>query len=49
MGASVPSATCLVIGGPNLASIVMLTQELLIIPMIGVGIAWASILTMPSK
>jgi maltose/moltooligosaccharide transporter len=40
--------TCLVIGGLSLASIFMITQkELLIIPMIGVGIAWASILTMP--
>ena len=39
---------CLVIGGLSLASIFMITQkELLIIPMIGVGIAWASILTMP--
>jgi maltose/moltooligosaccharide transporter len=40
--------TCLFIGGASLASIFMITQkELLIIPMIGVGIAWASILTMP--
>jgi maltose/moltooligosaccharide transporter len=40
--------TCLIIGGMSLASIFMITQkELLIIPMIGVGIAWASILTMP--
>jgi maltose/moltooligosaccharide transporter len=40
--------TCLVIGGASLASIFMIHQkELLIIPMIGVGIAWASILTMP--
>ncbi len=40
--------TCLVIGGVSLASIFMITQkEMLIIPMIGVGIAWASILTMP--
>jgi maltose/moltooligosaccharide transporter len=39
---------CLVIGGVSLASIFMITQkELLIIPMAGVGIAWASILTMP--
>jgi maltose/moltooligosaccharide transporter len=39
---------CLIIGGVSLASIFMITQkELLIIPMIGVGIAWASILTMP--
>ena len=40
--------TCLIIGGVSLASIFMIHQrELLIIPMIGVGIAWASILTMP--
>lgn len=39
---------CLIIGGVSLASIFMITQkEMLIIPMIGVGIAWASILTMP--
>jgi maltose/moltooligosaccharide transporter len=39
---------CLVIGGISLASIFMITtREMLIIPMIGVGIAWASILTMP--
>jgi maltose/moltooligosaccharide transporter len=40
--------SCLLIGGLSLASIFMITQkEMLIIPMIGVGIAWASILTMP--
>jgi maltose/moltooligosaccharide transporter len=40
--------TCLIIGGVSLASIFMITQkEMLIIPMVGVGIAWASILTMP--
>ncbi|MDL2353933.1 MAG: MFS transporter [Pseudomonadota bacterium] len=40
--------TCLIIGGVSLASIFMIHQkELLIIPMVGVGIAWASILTMP--
>jgi maltose/moltooligosaccharide transporter len=39
---------CLVIGGVSLASIFMITKkEMLIVPMIGVGIAWASILTMP--
>ncbi len=39
---------CLVIGGISLASIFLITQkELLILPMIGVGVAWASILTMP--
>jgi maltose/moltooligosaccharide transporter len=40
--------TCLAIGGASLVSIFMITQkEMLIIPMVGVGIAWASILTMP--
>lgn len=39
---------CLVIGGISLASIFLITsKELLILPMIGIGIAWASILTMP--
>lgn len=39
---------CLVIGGISLASIFFITQkELLLIPMAGVGIAWASILTVP--
>ena len=40
--------TCLVIGGLSLASIFLITdKQTLIFPMIGVGIAWASILTMP--
>ena len=40
--------TCLTIGGLSLASIFMITDKYtLIYPMIGVGIAWASILTMP--
>jgi maltose/moltooligosaccharide transporter len=39
---------CLVIGGVSLASIMFITQkELLLLPMVGVGIAWASILTVP--
>jgi maltose/moltooligosaccharide transporter len=39
---------CLVIGGISLSSIFLITTKtLLILPMIGVGIAWASILTMP--
>ena len=39
---------CLVIGGMSLASIFLITsKELLILPMVGIGIAWASILTMP--
>ena len=41
-------ATCLAIGGISLASIVAIdTKEMLMLPMVGVGIAWASILTMP--
>jgi maltose/moltooligosaccharide transporter len=39
---------CLIIGGISLASIFLITtKELLILPMLGIGIAWASILTMP--
>ncbi|MBC7655231.1 MAG: MFS transporter [Oligoflexus sp.] len=39
---------CLIIGGLSLSSIFLITtKELLIYPMIGIGIAWASILTMP--
>ena len=39
---------CLIIGGISLASIFLITtKEILIYPMIGIGIAWASILTMP--
>jgi maltose/moltooligosaccharide transporter len=41
-------ATCLAIGGISLASIVAIdSREMLMLPMVGVGIAWASILTMP--
>jgi maltose/moltooligosaccharide transporter len=41
-------AACLAIGGVSLASIFLITdKEMLVLPMIGVGIAWASILTMP--
>jgi maltose/moltooligosaccharide transporter len=40
--------TCLLIGGVSLMSIMAIhSLNMLIIPMIGVGIAWASILTMP--
>jgi maltose/moltooligosaccharide transporter len=40
--------TCLAIGGISLASIAAIdTKEMLMLPMVGVGIAWASILTMP--
>jgi maltose/moltooligosaccharide transporter len=39
---------CLVIGGVSLASIMFITtKSMLLLPMIGVGIAWASILTVP--
>ncbi|GGB93154.1 MFS transporter [Pseudoduganella buxea] len=39
---------CLVIGGASLASIFLIgDKQMLMVPMIGVGIAWASILTMP--
>jgi maltose/moltooligosaccharide transporter len=39
---------CLIIGGISLASIFLITEkEWLLLPMVGVGIAWASILTMP--
>ncbi|MCD2515407.1 MFS transporter [Massilia sp. G4R7] len=41
-------ATCLAIGGVSLASIALITERnMLMVPMIGVGLAWASILTMP--
>jgi maltose/moltooligosaccharide transporter len=41
-------ATCLVIGGLSLASVFLITdKQTLVLPMIGIGIAWASILTMP--
>jgi len=41
-------ATCLTVGGISLASIFLITdKQMLILPMIGIGIAWASILTMP--
>ncbi|MEW6021429.1 MAG: MFS transporter [Pseudomonadota bacterium] len=39
---------CLAIGGVSLASIALIgSKEMLMLPMVGVGIAWASILTMP--
>lgn len=41
-------AVCLLIGGASLASLFFITTKtMLIVPMVGVGIAWASILTMP--
>jgi maltose/moltooligosaccharide transporter len=39
---------CLIIGGISLASISFITsKEMLLLPMVGVGLAWASILTVP--
>lgn len=39
---------CLLIGGVSLISIFFVTtKEMLLVPMVGVGIAWASVLTMP--
>ena len=39
---------CLLLGGISLTSIFLITdKEWLMLPMIGVGIAWASVLTMP--
>lgn len=41
-------ALCLLVGGASLASIYFITDKhMLLVPMVGVGIAWASILTMP--
>lgn len=41
-------AVCLGIGGISLASLFFITdKQMLLAPMVGVGIAWASILTMP--
>ncbi len=41
-------AICLVIGGVSLISISLISSSwLLILPMIGIGIAWASILSLP--
>ncbi|AXA94212.1 MFS transporter [Massilia sp. YMA4] len=39
---------CLIIGGISLASVFTIhDKQMLVVPMIGIGIAWASILTMP--
>ncbi len=39
---------CLVVGGISLASVFLIhDKQMLLLPMVGVGIAWASILTMP--
>ncbi len=39
---------CLILGGLGLASVALITQkEILLLSMVGVGIAWASILSMP--
>ena len=48
VGRKVTHLICLVIGGMSLMSILFITDKnMLLVPMIGVGIAWASILTMP--
>jgi maltose/moltooligosaccharide transporter len=47
-GRKMTHLVCLVIGGLSLISIYFITDKyMLLVPMIGVGIAWASILTMP--
>lgn len=39
---------CLVIGGLSLVSMFLITSKMLmLLPMVGVGVAWASVLTMP--
>ncbi|MBC7685195.1 MAG: MFS transporter [Bdellovibrionales bacterium] len=39
---------CLIIGGVSLASIMFITDKhMMLVPMVGIGIAWASILTVP--
>ncbi|GAB4164344.1 MAG: MFS transporter [Terrimicrobiaceae bacterium] len=39
---------CLLLGGLGLLSVALIsTKEILLVPMVGVGIAWASILSMP--
>ncbi len=39
---------CLIIGGVSLVSMLMISSKLMmLLPMVGVGIAWASVLTMP--
>lgn len=41
-------ALCLAVGGISLASLLVITdKQMLLLPMVGVGLAWASILTMP--
>ncbi|HWJ94879.1 MAG TPA: MFS transporter, partial [Telluria sp.] len=41
-------ALCLAIGGISLASLLVINdKQMLLLPMVGVGLAWASILTMP--
>jgi maltose/moltooligosaccharide transporter len=48
MGRKYTHMTCLIIGGIGLVSILFIKdRNLLILPMIGVGLAWASTLTMP--
>jgi maltose/moltooligosaccharide transporter len=48
IGRKATHLVCLVIGGLSLISIYFITDKhTLLLPMVGVGIAWASILTMP--
>jgi maltose/moltooligosaccharide transporter len=48
VGRKLTHLICLVIGGVSLMSIYFISDKtMLLVPMIGVGIAWASILTMP--
>lgn len=48
LGKKITHATCLILGGLGMASLYFFpTTDLMILSMIGVGIAWASILAMP--
>jgi maltose/moltooligosaccharide transporter len=48
MGAVKTHMTCLLVGAASYAALFMIRdQYLLIAPMIGIGLTWASILTMP--
>ena len=41
-------AICLAVGGLSLASFIIIPDpDLLLLPMVGIGLAWASILSMP--
>jgi maltose/moltooligosaccharide transporter len=48
LGAPMTHALCLAIGGLSYAAIMVINDaQMLLLPMVGVGIVWASILTMP--